>query len=231
MMSHTSPRNVVEIRALHCGYGSDFQIVAENLFIPRSKPVVLKGNNGSGKTTILRALARLQGPQVLRHEVEGCDGFYYVDPAAEGSVFLSLRVDECVAAMTGADYPLWTALGGVGRNFQRFLQALPEEVRPEIAALKDDFAEELSGGQKALLGIAAGAVAAGHRILLLDEPAAHLDQDNRRLLARFICGLAREGRGVWTVSHDDQFAALLTDHHVLSVGQGKVTSNSPEVAL
>jgi len=220
--SAQNPFTEMVIRRLSCGYGSDFRLEIAELAVPLSVPIVLKGSNGSGKTTLLKALAKLDGPERYDYEITGSNGFYYVEQATEASVFLRLRVDECIMAMAEGRVSFLGFTRTSAEAFIDFLRALPSQVRGEVEKFRHRFVEELSGGQRSLLGIAAAAIAGANCILLLDEPAAHLDFENRRLVASFISGLVAGGRAVWTVSHDEHFTALLDNHHTLMIENGTV---------
>jgi alpha-D-ribose 1-methylphosphonate 5-triphosphate synthase subunit PhnL len=60
-----------------------------------------------------------------------------------------------------------------------------------------------SGGEQQRVNIARG-FAADHPILLLDEPTASLDSDNRRAVIALIQAAKREGRAIVGVFHDDE---------------------------
>jgi len=71
--------------------------------------------------------------------------------------------------------------------------------------------EELSAGEAQLASILR-AVVAGPKILLLDEPAAHLDLEKRRILIRLIRELREEkGMGVVVATHNYLLARELAD--------------------
>jgi sulfate-transporting ATPase len=110
---------------------------------------------------------------------------------------------------------------------------LPGQV---VAAIKefefgDDLfrhVEDLSYGQRRLLAVAR-AVATGPSVLLLDEPAAGLDETQTAEFSHLLRGLAKEwGIGVLLVEHDMSFVMDVCDHiHVLDFGI-KIADGSPE---
>ena len=67
----------------------------------------------------------------------------------------------------------------------------------------------LSSGQRARTGLAR-ALAAGNPILIADEPTAHLDAENARLVADLLARTAAGGRLVVVATHDPAVAAYAT---------------------
>ncbi len=78
--------------------------------------------------------------------------------------------------------------------------------------------DELSGGQRKLIGLAARAIAQPD-ILLLDEPDNHLDLDGKRYLERFLRSFPG---GVVLVSHDRYLLDLVVDE-IVELEGGKLT--------
>jgi sulfate-transporting ATPase len=91
----------------------------------------------------------------------------------------------------------------------------------------DDRPENLSYGRRRLVAIAR-ALAAGPSVLMLDEPAAGLDQHESAELARLIRKLADEwGIGILVIEHDMALVMSICDH-VTVLDFGKViASGSP----
>jgi iron complex transport system ATP-binding protein len=86
--------------------------------------------------------------------------------------------------------------------------------RVGIEALADRSVLELSGGERQLV-LLARALAQDPRVLLLDEPTAHLDLRHRVSVAALVRELAREGRSALVVSHDLGLAARSGDRIAL----------------
>lgn len=129
--------------------------------------LVLRGPNGIGKTTLLRAIAGLQPP--LSGRVEG---------AGERAGYAS-HADGIKPALTVAEtLGFWADL---------YRAELPEAVYDwfDLADLRDRPAGTLSAGQGRRLGLARLAVI-GREVLLLDEPTVSLDAASVRRFAAFI---------------------------------------------
>ena len=84
---------------------------------------------------------------------------------------------------------------------------------------------ELSGGERQLVTLAR-ALTQGPRILLLDEPAAHLDLSNASRLRAILERLGREGTTVVFSTHDPAGAAAVSDEMVL-MRDGRVICHGP----
>lgn len=99
------------------------------------------------------------------------------------------------------------------------LTGLPHELLPR-------FAHQLSGGQKARVGIARAAVLRP-RLLVLDEPTAALDVSVQVVILQLLADLKRElGMSFLFVSHDLNVVRLLCDR-VLVMYLGRVVESGP----
>lgn len=102
--------------------------------------------------------------------------------------------------------------------------------RVGISALAERHPEHLSGGQQQLV-VLAGLLAMDPRMLVLDEPVAHLDGSGAQLVFEAIGAIAAGGTGVLVV---EQRTALLADHadSIAVVAAGNiVSSGTPEAVL
>jgi putative ABC transport system ATP-binding protein len=70
-----------------------------------------------------------------------------------------------------------------------------------LEGLADRRADRLSGGEQRRIALAR-ALAPGPRVLLADEPTAHLDRVTGRLVIRLLREAAREGTTIIAASHD-----------------------------
>jgi iron complex transport system ATP-binding protein len=203
--------------------------------IPAGQFVALLGPNGAGKTTLLRTLSRHLKPLGGRVELGGRElaTIPAIDLARLVAVCLTdtarpplLSVAEYVAL---GRYPYTDFLGRLTPHDARVV----EEALAAVAAdgLADRMVEQLSDGerQKAVL---ARALAQEPRVMLLDEPTAHLDLKHRIEVMGILRGLCRS-RGLTVIAslHDVDVAAKVADR-VMLVKDGRMTAfGMPEAVL
>jgi iron complex transport system ATP-binding protein len=197
--------------------------------------VSLLGANGVGKTTFLRTLSRHLPPLGGRVRIAGQD-------LKELSAH-ELARQVAVVLTNGDKPPLLTVFefaalgryphtGFMGRLTPQDVAVVEESLAAVMAeSLASRYIDQLSDGerQKAVL---ARALAQAPRVLLLDEPTAHLDLKHRVEIMTILRKICRE-RGLTVIAslHDVDIAAKISDRAVL-MKKGRVTDcGLPEVVL
>ena len=146
------------------------------------RAIVLTGQNGIGKTSLLRTLAGLQDAN------SGC-----VDVPQNGVVY-SAHLDGIKHALSVAEnLQFWGAVFGRS-NVDAALETF------ELYHLRDVMAGALSAGQKRRLGLARLLVT-GRSIWLLDEPTAVLTPQEADSLFSNIKAMTKSGLSVIFISH------------------------------
>jgi len=198
----------------------------------------LVGPNGAGKTTLFNCMTGVVTPQ--KGEVH-LDGREISDLRLDDRVgigiartFQTPRLDldaSVIEAVLLGFYPrirqslLESFLGGSATRKmeadlrQRALQLIS---RFELTDDPEQKAGALSLGSLRLLEVAR-ALASEPRYLLLDEPAAGIDDHDRAVLADAIREAARRGIGVLLVEHNVGFVADVSDHMIALV-RGEVVA-------
>ena len=159
------------------------------LFFPAGAVTGVVGANGVGKTTLARAVCRLQrARRGARMSLGGRE----------------LRSGRAFLVMQDVHRQLFTE--SVSQE-----ASAPQLERLDLAALADRHPLSLSGGQKQRLVIAT-AIDQDARVLILDEPTSGVDHRHLVAIAAELRDLAREGRVVIVISHDIEFLNECTDH-------------------
>jgi len=188
------------------------------------------GPNGSGKTTLVRGATGVLAPQRGSVSVHG-------RPVAELS---RAEVARAIAVVPQEGTPIFpfsvlqTVLMGRAPWMRPFAFEGAEDLACANAALErvgaSDLADrdltELSGGERQRV-VVARALAQQSRILLADEPTAHLDLKHAVRLFALLKQLAKEeALAVLIVTHDVNLAAMHCDRLAL-LGDGALLADGP----
>lgn len=194
--------------------------------------VGLVGPNGAGKTTLFNCLTGVVKPQLGTVALDGEDimGMRLDRRIRRGisRTFQTPRVDPDLSVIDAVllgfnprlDQSLLSAflpLGSVAETEARLRREASHLIdRFELTDDPGSSAGNLSLGRLRLLEVAR-AIASSPRFLLLDEPAAGVDDRDRELLATAIRDAAASGLGVLLVEHNVGFVAELCDEMVALV--------------
>ncbi|MBQ6472830.1 MAG: ABC transporter ATP-binding protein [Victivallales bacterium] len=204
--------NAVEIQDLCFAYDSREVLHNVTLAIPEGSFTVFVGPNGGGKTTLLRLILGLLEPSygeitVLGHTpVEARSHLGYVPQSLQFDAQFPITVREVVL------------MGRVERHwFGRYSKedcAIAEQALTEVnlAGYGVRAFSDLSGGERQRVLIAQ-ALATEPRILLLDEPTANLDPQNREQLYRLLHQLNHR-LTIMLVSHNLSIVTAFATHVV-----------------
>jgi len=222
------------LESVSLAQGGRAVLVDASLALAFGEVLVLAGRNGAGKTTLLRIATGIAAPsagsvrlegralaELPRREIARTLALVPQDT----SVPFPFTVEEIVLLGRA---PHLSALGFESREDRRIAGACME--RLGIGALAQRSIQELSGGERQLAMIAR-ALAQTPRILLLDEPAAHLDLAHRLALEELLRSLAREGKAALLVSHDLAGAARVADRIALLAGGRVLACGAPRDVL
>ncbi|MCP3784857.1 ABC transporter ATP-binding protein [Micromonospora sp. A3M-1-15] len=213
--------------ALTLGY--DRRTVAEDLTVavPDGSFTVIIGPNACGKSTLLRALARLLRPARGTVLLDGAD--IHRRPARQVARTLGLLPQSAMApdGLTVAElvsrgrYPHQGLLRQWSREDERVVDRAMADTG--IAELADRPVDELSGGQRQRVWIAM-ALAQQTPLLLLDEPTTYLDIAHQVEVLDLCARLHEEqGRTLVAVLHDLHQAARYATH-LVAMRDGRVVA-------
>lgn len=201
---------MLEVRNLYCAYSEKRKILEHISFkIEKGETAVLSGPSGSGKTTLCYCLCGII-PHVLKARQKG------------EIIFQSKSVRELSVP------EIATKIGMVFQNpeYQMVAQTVEDELAfglenlctaPEaIRIAVDEYLNffhlqelryknpaRLSGGQKQIVSIAAAAVMQP-KLLILDEPMSHLDEDGQELVRQAMKDLKNKEVSLLVVEHEPE---------------------------
>lgn len=189
---------LVESQSIALGYQGHALVHLPSLRIRPGDCIALTGDNGSGKTTVLKAMMGALKPLHGRLRSLPASQLAYLAQSNGLDTGMPMTVYEL--ALTGLWYQ--TRLFGRYRtqDRRRVEQAL------QRAGLRDEShrtLDTLSGGQLQRARLARAMVQRA-RLLLLDEPFANIDEASRDWLTALLVELSRQDHAVVVVLHDRQ---------------------------
>ncbi|MGW3290156.1 ABC transporter ATP-binding protein [Streptomyces sp. NPDC001002] len=222
-----APGPELRARDLHLAYDGRTVVEDLELTVPTGRVTAIVGANACGKSTLLRALARLLAPHKGVVELDGAALRSIPTRELARKVGILPQTPVAPEGLTVGD------LVGRGRAphqtwWRQWSEADQRAVHGALAAtgltdLADRPVDELSGGQRQRAWIAM-AVAQGTPVLLLDEPTTYLDLAHQVDVLDLVTDLnRREGRTVVMVLHDLNQACRYADH-VIAMKAGRIVA-------
>jgi oligopeptide/dipeptide ABC transporter ATP-binding protein len=206
---------------------------AIDLTLHRGESVGLVGESGCGKSTLSRLLARLIDPTQGEILFDGRD-IGRVPARGFSTLDLRARIQLVFQDATDSLDPRQTAREAIAEPALRLrlpgdLESRVRRVAEEVglpAELLGRYPHQLSGGQRARVGIAR-ALAPEPQLLILDEPTAALDVSVQAVVLQLLARLRRErGLTYLFVSHDLNVVRLLCER-VVVMYLGRVVEEGP----
>jgi len=188
---------VFELRELRKEYGGILALDLPKLDIMQGDLVSLVGRNGSGKSTLLRMLAFLEKPSsgTLKY-------FGGAEPRRE--VTLLLQNPYLLKCSVFENVTLGLRLRGDSRSLQeRYAEAMRAAGFAEPQAMASRFSSQLSGGERQRISLASRIIMKP-RVLLLDEPTAHVDAASELMILDTVRACLAQGTTVVCATHDRQ---------------------------
>ena len=200
---------VLEVEALHAGYGPAEVLFGVSLALRRGEVAALMGRNGAGKSTTLKAIMGLLPARGGRVRFQGADitglppfriarlGLGYVPE--DRRIFTDLTVFENLE---------------VGRRDARGRAAWTPDrlfaVFPNLAEMRNRRASAMSGGEQQMLTIAR-TLMGNPDAVLLDEPSEGLAPVIVEQMAEAVLRMKAEGIAVLLSEQNLDFAAAVSD--------------------
>ena len=226
---------IYEVEQLSFGYEPGKTVLDRvNLTVSPGEIVTILGPNGAGKSTLLNCLMGLlpldQG--VIRLEGKALSSMRERDIAR--TVGYVPQSHECVF-----DYPV---LDFVTMGMAPLLLPFRAPGHKERAAAEEALAElgllhlahrpytQLSGGERQQVTVAR-AIVRRPKVVLFDEPTAHLDFGNQLRVLRLVRQLAQKGYAAVMTTHNPEHALLLQGTAAVLDRQGHLQSGPAETLL
>ncbi len=203
--------------------------------IYRGQSIGLVGESGCGKSTLVRILTRLIDPDAGRITFDG-----RVITEMPARTFARsgdrARIQQVFQDAGEALDPRATAFAAIAEPLSRLTKLDRRAIEERVRTLADEVAfprelltrypHQLSGGQKARVGVAR-ALAVGPELLVLDEPTASLDVSVQAVILQLLDSLrAKRNVTYLFVTHDLSLLRLLCDR-VMVMYLGQIVEAGP----
>jgi len=219
---------MIEARGIHKYFGNVHVLRGVDIRVASGEVAALMGSSGSGKSTFLRCLNRIEEPT---------QGEVLID----GTLITDLRTDvnkvRADIGMVFQDYNLFphmTALDNVALGLIHVRRRPRSEAHDDAAAALErvglgDYLkrhpQELSGGQQQRVAIARS-LAMQPKAILFDEPTSALDPEMVHEVLEVMRTLAAEGMTMVVISHEIGFLRKVADQLVM-IDAGLVIERGP----
>lgn len=188
---------VLHVRDLALARGDRLLFEGLNLTVRTGQALALTGENGAGKTSLLRAVAGLLRPAAGRVEFEGDEGLLDPVEARSGALHFLGHQDGLKTSRTARqelDFQVrWT--GGDADGLAHAIDVLG------LSVLLDLDVRMLSAGQRRKLALAR-LIASPRTLWLLDEPMAPLDAARRAIVGELMEAHLEGGGMILAAVHD-----------------------------
>jgi iron(III) transport system ATP-binding protein len=222
----------LEVESLRVTLGQNDILKGVSASFEEGEIVVLLGQSGCGKTTLLRSIAGLERPVSGRIAIDG-------KPVFDGARGIDLPTEARNLGLVFQSYALWphkTVFENVayGLKLRKFST---DETRSKVAKVLagiglegkgDRYPHQLSGGQQQRVALARSMVYSPP-VILLDEPLSNLDAKLREEARIWIRSLIKSlGLSAIFVTHDQVEAMAIADRVVLMESGVIAQTGSPE---
>lgn len=215
-------------RDLHAYYGESYIVQGVSFNVREGEILALLGRNGAGKTSTLRAIARLDSPSLHRGEIWLDDQPMHEMQAFEASQNGIALVPEDRRIIAGLTVEENLQLAQVSPPIGWPLERIYEHF-PRLSERRRQEGVTLSGGEQQMLAVAR-ALARDVKLLLLDEPYEGLAPVIVQEIERILEGVKELGMTTVIVEQNAIAALHLADRAIiLDMGQVVFDGTAQEV--
>lgn len=228
---------MIRLTTTHLNISYEKNIIVENfnIAIPQGKITALVGANGSGKSTILKTLARIMSPSAGSVLLDGKS--IHKQSTKEVAKQLAILPQNPTApdGLTVSElvsygrFPYQKGFGSLTREDRSVIEWAIESTG--MSEFTNRPIDQLSGGQRQR-GWIAMALAQQTDILFLDEPTTFLDMAHQLEVLELLQKLnTSSGRTIIMVVHDLNHASRYA-HHMIAIKKGQVVGEgSPQEVM
>lgn len=219
---------MLKIRGLKKFFGNNLVLKGVNLEINKDEIVVVVGPSGGGKTTLLRTITGLEKCDDGTIEIDGytfCKDGRYCDKKSSsiirknvGLVFQNFNLFPHKSVLENIIEAPTRALGEKKENAINKANEILSFLG--LSDKANNYPCELSGGQKQRVAIGR-ALALNPKLMCFDEPTSALDPSLTLDVAKLIKSLSKTGMSMLIITHDMEFAKLVSDK-IVSMDSGKI---------
>ena len=219
---------MLKIRGLKKFFGNNLVLKGVNLEINKGEIVVVVGPSGGGKTTLLRTITGLEKCDDGTIEIDGytfCRDGRYCDKKSSsiirknvGLVFQNFNLFPHKSVLENIIEAPTRALGEKKENAINKANEILSFLG--LSDKANNYPCELSGGQKQRVAIGR-ALALNPKLMCFDEPTSALDPSLTLDVAKLIKSLSKTGMSMLIITHDMEFAKLVSDK-IVSIDSGKI---------
>jgi len=219
---------MLKIRGLKKFFGNNLVLKGVNLEINKGEIVVVVGPSGGGKTTLLRTITGLEKCDYGTIEIDGytfCKDGRYCDKKSSsiirknvGLVFQNFNLFPHKSVLENIIEAPTRALGEKKENAINKANEILSFLG--LSDKANNYPCELSGGQKQRVAIGR-ALALNPKLMCFDEPTSALDPSLTLDVAKLIKSLSKTGMSMLIITHDMEFAKLVSDK-IVSMDSGKI---------
>lgn len=196
---------------LRMQFGERLLFEAPHLCFAKGDVIYLQGDNGTGKTTLMKLLAGLIQPSAgqIRWQDDKTHPWWKIHPQLGKAVYLHQHPYLYEGTVK-------YNLGFAGRYSQLSRRELSHRMEQAadmagLTHLLTASAVNLSGGERQRLAVARAWVIQPD-LLMLDEPVSNMDKESRRLMLEMISTLKQQGTGMLISSHQTCGLTALCRH-------------------
>ncbi len=223
MTSPANGKDIIIARDVHKWFGQFHALRGVNLNVKRGEVIVIFGASGSGKSTFIRTINRLeehQRGQIIVDGIELTNDIRNIEAIRSevGMVFQQFNLFPHLTVLENITLAPMQVRKKSRQQAQTTARELLERVGiPEQA---NKYPGQLSGGQQQRVAIAR-ALAMQPKIMLFDEPTSALDPEMIKEVLDVMTDLARSGMTMLVVTHEMGFARSVA-HRMVFFDQGSI---------